>query len=74
VDRAFDASLRAIGEEVARIAGPGGVDLDPLLQAGVVGGVIHIALRWIEDGYSPDIERVTDSAMRLVLVENRPAP
>jgi hypothetical protein len=35
----------------------------------VVGGVIHIALRWIEDAYSPDIERVTDSAMRLVLVE-----
>jgi AcrR family transcriptional regulator len=74
VDRAFDASLRAIGEEVGRIAGPGGVDLDPLLQAGVVGGVIHIALRWIEDGYSPDIERVTDSAMRLVLVEAPAAP
>jgi AcrR family transcriptional regulator len=74
VDKAFDASLRAIGEEVARIAGPGGVDLDPLLQAGVVGGVIHIALRWIEDGYSPDIERVTDSAMRLVLVEAPAAP
>jgi AcrR family transcriptional regulator len=69
VDKAFDASLRAIGEEVARIAGPEGVELDPLLQAGVVGGVIHIALRWIEDAYSPDIERVTDSAMRLVLVE-----
>jgi AcrR family transcriptional regulator len=74
VDKAFDASLRAIGEEVARIAGPEGGEPDPLLQAGVVGGVIHIALRWIEDGYSPDIERVTDSAMRLVLVENRPTP
>jgi AcrR family transcriptional regulator len=74
VDKAFDASLRAIGEEVARIAGPEGVELDPLLQAGVVGGVIHIALRWIEDAYSPDIERVTDSAMRLVLVEAPAAP
>jgi AcrR family transcriptional regulator len=69
VDKAFDASLRAIGEEVARIAGPEGVGPDPLLQAGVVGGVMHIALRWIEDGYSPDIDSVTDSAMRLVLVE-----
>jgi AcrR family transcriptional regulator len=73
VDKAFDASLRAIGEEVARIAGPHGVEVDPLLQAGVVGGVIHIALRWIEDGYTPDIDSVTDSAMRLVMVEDRAA-
>lgn len=68
VDRAFDASLRAIGDEVARIAAPGGADPDPLLQAGVVGGVIHIALRWIDDGYTPGIDSVTDSAMRLVMV------
>ncbi len=73
VDKAFDASLRAIGAEVARIAGPEGGDADPLLQAGIVGGVIHIALRWIEDGYTPDIDSVTDSAMRLVMVEGRPA-
>jgi AcrR family transcriptional regulator len=71
VDKAFDASLRAIGEEVARIAGPEAGVADPLLQAGVVGGVIHIALRWIEDGYTPDIDSVTDSAMRLVMVESR---
>jgi AcrR family transcriptional regulator len=73
VDKAFDASLRAIGEEVARIAGPESAASDPLVQAGIVGGVMHIALRWIEDGYSPDIERVADSAMRLVMVEARPA-
>jgi AcrR family transcriptional regulator len=71
VAKAFDASLRAIGEEVARIAGPEGEAPDPLLQAGVVGGVIHMALRWIEDGYTPDIDSVTDSAMRLVMVEPR---
>jgi hypothetical protein len=73
VDKAFDTALRAIGEEVARIAGPEAGVTDPLLQAGVVGGVIHIALRWIEDGYTPDIDSVTDSAMRLVMVEPRPA-
>jgi AcrR family transcriptional regulator len=73
VDKAFDASLRAIGEEVARIAGPEAGVADALLQAGVVGGVIHIALRWIEDGYAPEIDSVTDSAMRLVMVEARPA-
>jgi AcrR family transcriptional regulator len=73
VDKAFDASLRAIGEEVARLVAPPGAPADSLLEAGVVGGVIHIALRWIEDGYRPDIERVTDSALRLGMVLARPA-
>jgi AcrR family transcriptional regulator len=73
VDKAFDTSLRLIGEEVARIAGPQGVEPDPLLQAGVVGGVIHMAIRWIEDGCTPDIDSVTDSAMRLVMVDAAPA-
>ena len=73
VAKAFDASLRAIGTEVARIAGPEGQVSDPLLQAGVVGGVIHIALRWIEDGYTPDIDSVIGSALRLVMVEAMPA-
>jgi AcrR family transcriptional regulator len=68
VDKAFEASLRAIGEEVSRIAGPEGGQSDPLLQAGVVGGVIHIALRWIEDGYVPGIDSVTETAMRLAMV------
>jgi hypothetical protein len=68
VDKAFDASLRAIGQEVGRIAGPEVGQADALLQAGVVGGVIHIALRWIEDGYVPDIESVTETAMRLAMV------
>lgn len=71
VDKAFDASLRAIGEEVTRIAGPQEAAPDPLLQAGVVGGVIHIALRWIEDDYTPAIDSVIDSAMRLVMVETK---
>jgi len=74
VDKAFDTALRAIGEEVARIVAPPASASDPLLQAGIVGGVIHIALRWIEDEYTPDIERVTDSALRLGMVLGRPAP
>ena len=65
VDQAFDAALRSIGREVARIVAPPGAPEDELLQAGVVGGVIHIALRWIDDGYAPDIERVVDTALRL---------
>jgi hypothetical protein len=34
--------------------------------------VIHIALRWIEDGYTPDIERVTDSGLRLGMMLDQP--
>jgi len=64
VDQAFDASLRAIGHEVARVLGSAAAD-DELLQAGVIGGVIHIALRWIEDGYEPPIGRAVETALRL---------
>ncbi|QOY92655.1 TetR/AcrR family transcriptional regulator [Massilia sp. UMI-21] len=65
VDQAFDAALRAIGREVARIVAPAGAPQDALLEAGVVGGVIHIALRWIDDGYAPGIDSVVDTALRL---------
>jgi AcrR family transcriptional regulator len=72
VDKAFDAALRAIGEEVGRVIESPQAVADPLLQAGIVGGVIHIALRWIEDGYTPDIERVTDSGLRLGMTLDQP--
>ncbi|MCA1246473.1 TetR/AcrR family transcriptional regulator [Massilia sp. MS-15] len=74
VDLAFDAALRAIGHEVARIVAPPGQPGDELLQAGVVGGVMHIALRWIDAGYRPGIESVVDSALQLgMLLSARPA-
>jgi len=73
VDKAFDSALRAIGDEVGRLAEPPGTPSDPLLMAGIVGGVMHIALRWIEDGYTPDIECVTDSAMKLGTAAAQPA-
>jgi AcrR family transcriptional regulator len=65
VDQAFDAALRAIGREVARIVAPPEAPEDALLEAGVVGGVIHIALRWIDDGYAPGIDAVVETALRL---------
>jgi len=81
VDRAFDAALRVIGLEVARqMAVPGapaeaaGGAAEELLQAGVVGGVMHIALRWIDAGYQPPLAVVTDTALRLGMVLARPAP
>jgi len=72
VDKAFDTALRVIGEQIGQTVAPPTTASDPLLQAGIVGGVMHIALRWIEDGYTPEIERVTDSAMRLGMVLARP--
>ena len=73
VDKAFDAALRAIGAEVARQIVPVGAAPDELLQAGIVGGVMHIALRWIDNGYQPPLTQVTDAALRLGMVLARPA-
>ena len=64
--------MRAIGREVARIVAPPDAPDDELLQAGVVGGVIHIALRWIDDGYAPAIDTVVDTALRLGTVLSAP--
>jgi AcrR family transcriptional regulator len=68
VDKAFDAALRSIGREVAQLVSPPGAAPDELLQAGVVGGVIQIALQWIDQGYEPAIDVVTDTALRLGMV------
>lgn len=69
VDKAIDEALRAIGQDVARAMAPsGGVrEQDELLQAGILGGVMHIALRWIGNGYEPPVDRVVDAALRLTL-------
>ncbi|MDB5792762.1 MAG: TetR/AcrR family transcriptional regulator [Massilia sp.] len=73
VDKAFDTALRAIGAEVARQIAPAEAAPDALLQAGIVGGVMHIALRWIDNGYQPPLDAVTDTALRLGMVLARPA-
>jgi len=73
VDQAFDASLQAIGDEIARHAAPGAAD-DELLRAGVIGGVMHIALRWIDQGYQPPLDSVVETALRLGMVLAAPAP
>jgi AcrR family transcriptional regulator len=65
VDEAFDATLSGIAREVARIVGPRNSPPDELLGFGVVGGIIHIALRWIKQGYEPAIDHVVEAAMQL---------
>lgn len=74
VDQVFEAFLRAFGDLLARTLGPRGESRaagEPLLRAGVVGGVIHIALSWIASGYSRPIHEVVDAALRLCLVLRR---
>ncbi|MEM8513591.1 AcrR family transcriptional regulator [Massilia sp. MP_M2] len=71
VDRTFDDSLRQIGKSVARLLAPEALD-DELLQAGVIGGVIHIAMRWIACGYEPPIDRAVSTALRLGTVLANP--
>ncbi len=71
VDQALEASLREMGDLIARTLDPrgaGSAASQALLRAGVVGGVIHIALSWISSGYSQPIHEVVGAAMRLCLV------
>ncbi len=68
VDKAFDSALREIGRRVASIVAPPELQHDELLQAGVIGGVMHIALRWIDQEYSPSLEKVTETALTLGMV------
>lgn len=72
VDLAFDDALKVIGREVAKMVAPAAAVEDELLQAGVIGGVIHIALRWIGNGYQPPLDAVVESALRLGAVMVRP--
>lgn len=64
VDRTFDESLHEFGLAVTRLVAPDLLD-DELLQAGVIGGVIHIAMRWIACDYKPPIDEAVAAALRL---------
>jgi len=75
VDEAFEASLREFGRGAAQVLVPAGRRADELLQSGVVGGILHIALRWISDGYQPALDQVAETALRLAQVLARaPVP
>lgn len=74
VDQALEESLRGFGDLIARTLDPhgrSGTADEPLLRAGVVGGIIHIASSWIASGYAQPIQDVVDAAMRLCLVLRR---
>ncbi|AQV93456.1 TetR family transcriptional regulator [Cupriavidus necator] len=68
VDGALADSLDAFGGLLAQALLPPACRLDPLLTAGVAGGVVHIAVRWIRHGYTPDVEVVARTALQLAMV------
>lgn len=65
VDRAIDDSLSVTGQEIANAVFRREVEVDAMLLAGVMGGIIHIALRWVTSGYQPEVGSVVDAAFRL---------
>jgi len=73
VDAAFEQALAQIGAATTQVVAPAGAQPDPLLQAGVIGGVVHIAMCWIRDGYVPPVNQVVETALELGLVLARPA-
>lgn len=71
VDEALDASLRGLGSLLAQTLLPAGEEPDALLLAGATGGIMHVALRWIRNGYAPAVEQVAATALQLALVITR---
>ncbi len=72
VDAAFDEALAQMGAAAAEVIAPGNTAPNALLQTGVTGGVVHIAMRWIRDGYQPPLAEVVEAALELGLVLTRP--
>ncbi len=72
VDAAFEQALEQIGaaatQIVARGPGPGA-----LLQAGVIGGVVHLASRWVREGCATPLAELEEAALALGLVLALPA-
>lgn len=65
VDRAIEDALHASSEDMTRALAQPGQQFDEMLQAGILGGVIHIALYWMASGYAQPVDVVTETAMKL---------
>jgi AcrR family transcriptional regulator len=65
VDKAIEQSLTEFSRNIARSLLLSDTPANEFLQAGVLGGIIHIALHWIAKNYTPGIDEVVESALRL---------
>lgn len=68
VDEALAVSLCDFGALLARTLLPPGTEPDPMLAAGVAGGIVHVALYWIRNDHAPDVDSVARTALQLALV------
>lgn len=65
VDEAFDQALRTIARSNGELLGLRGPGAHDMLQIAVLGGVLQLASTWVNQGYRPSLDDVTDTAMRL---------
>lgn len=65
VDRAINDALRAGIQNMTQALAQPGQQFDPMLQAGIQGGFIHIALYWMATGYAQPVDAVTETALKI---------
>jgi AcrR family transcriptional regulator len=65
VDHAIEKALKTTSDDIARVLARPGQRFDELLQAGILGGVIHIALHWMANDYRTSVDVVTATALKL---------
>lgn len=65
VDKAIFRALQDMSRDITRVVARPGHRPDELLHAGVMGGVIHIALHWMASGYRQPTEVVARTAFKL---------
>lgn len=68
VDTAIEDALRTFSNDMARLLSVPGKQSavnDELLRAGILGGVIHIALHWMATGYQAPVAEVVATAYKL---------
>lgn len=76
VDDVLDKAVDAFGLLIERTLSndPAAQPASPLLRSGVVGGVLHIAMRWIAGGYAQNLETVVAAALQLTTLLEPPEP
>ncbi len=68
VDQEFRQALGRFADAIADAWGLPPDGRDPLLLAGMVGGVMHLALAWAASGYARPLPQVVEAALRLCAV------
>jgi AcrR family transcriptional regulator len=64
----------SLGDLFVRAWSRGGPPPSPELRTAVAGAIIHLAIDWIEDGFSRPVQSVIDTAMQISSVLQTPKP